>query len=81
MVYLCLPMANQGAYVIKKSTPFEVIPVSSDIFCQLIVHLDRRAQSELSSKAGSPTENGELIRPVEIHRTRRPAWSGQQIES
>jgi hypothetical protein len=33
MVYLCLlPMANQGAYVIKKSTPFEVIPVPSGIF-------------------------------------------------
>jgi hypothetical protein len=29
MVYLCLPMANQGAYVIKKSTPFKVIPVPS----------------------------------------------------
>jgi hypothetical protein len=27
MVYLCLPMDYQGAYVIKKSTPFEVIPV------------------------------------------------------
>jgi hypothetical protein len=33
MVYLCLPMANQGAYVIKKTTPFEVIPVSAGIFC------------------------------------------------
>jgi hypothetical protein len=31
MVYLCLPMANQGAYVIKKSTPFEVIPLPCDI--------------------------------------------------
>jgi hypothetical protein len=34
MVYLCLPMANQGAYVIKKSTPFKAIPaipVPSDI--------------------------------------------------
>jgi len=27
MDYLCLPMANQGAYVIKKITHFEVIPV------------------------------------------------------
>jgi len=38
MVYLCLPMANQGAYVIKKTTPFEVIPVPAGIFCQRMMH-------------------------------------------
>jgi len=43
MVYLCLPMANQGAYVIKKSTPFEVIPVPFDIFRHLVVHAGQRA--------------------------------------
>jgi len=32
MVYLCLPMAYQGAYIIKKTTRFEVIPVSIGIF-------------------------------------------------
>jgi hypothetical protein len=32
MVYLCLPMADQGAYIIKKTTRFEVIPVFARIF-------------------------------------------------
>jgi hypothetical protein len=32
MVYLCLPMANQGAYIIKKTTRFEVIPAFAGIF-------------------------------------------------
>jgi hypothetical protein len=31
MDYLCLPMAHQGAYVIKKITRFEVIPVPAGI--------------------------------------------------
>jgi len=26
MKYLCLPLADQGAYVIKKTAGFEVIP-------------------------------------------------------
>jgi hypothetical protein len=32
MDYLCLPTANQGAYVIKKVTRFEVIPVAMGIY-------------------------------------------------
>jgi len=63
MVYLCLPMANQGAYIIKKTTRFEVIPVFACIFRKRNRHplLDQRG--ECSFQLGKKHRCGAIYRP------------------